>query len=77
MNRNWLPIETAPKDGTCVLLWVRGYCEVGQWDNDKYAKRPKPFWNADGPWGRIGMRAIPPTHWMPIPDPPMGVEVGE
>lgn len=31
----WQPIETAPKDGTKVLLWRSGYpmAPVGHWDS--------------------------------------------
>lgn len=54
----WQPIETAPYDGTSVLVWWvgrggEGSCQVlGQ---------------IGGEW----LRAFPgPTHWMPLPPPP-------
>lgn len=57
----WQPIETAPKDGTYVLLWAAqesecpmvGYFGVRRWElahNDT-----EPF---------------TPSHWMPLPEPP-------
>lgn len=69
----WQPIETAPKDGTRVDLWVYGdrVCDAcwsgsrGQWVN------PQPTTS----WGMAVMeddvvcfidRA---THWMPITPP--------
>lgn len=65
----WRDIETAPRDGF-VLLWLPGRvrCAVGQWDNDKFSKRPRPFWN----WhtSREECRVFSPTHWMPLPPPP-------
>lgn len=61
-EREWQPIETAPKDGSLVLLCLsphRGYLEcprkVGGWWDDK--------WNIfGGSWC--------PTHWQPLPTPP-------
>ena len=54
----WQPIETAPTDGTDVLVtstdgaWVLiGYCRGGSW---MYGEE----------------RDISPTHWMPLPEPP-------
>lgn len=63
----WQPIETAPKDGTIVLLHrgilCFGYYFVGAdkscgWITSKIAR------NHD-------LQTIePPTHWMPLPAPP-------
>lgn len=68
----WQPIETAPKDRS-ILLWVDGECSKGQWNNDQYAKKPRPFWHAfyeDMALGRLWMRAHQPTHWMKLPEVP-------
>jgi hypothetical protein len=70
----WHPIETAPKDGTNILvykqfqrhLWLDHgydhYIEIAYWD-DKH----------DGGWW-INAFAPPsnkdPTHWMPLPESP-------
>jgi hypothetical protein len=60
----WKPIETAPKD-TAVLIYRNGYniahfnTQAGKWIG--YA------W--DSADTRI-MRLSPPTHWMPLPEPP-------
>jgi hypothetical protein len=67
--KEWHPIETAPKDGTLVLLHPSGHwtadvnsdCEVGYWDVDCEE------------WIAAGSRAddyTGPTHWMPLPEPP-------
>ena len=60
---DWQPIETAPKDGTDVLVWCGGamfiaYMEVGRWFFDRTDHSVKPL----------------PTHWMPLPAPPENVK---
>lgn len=67
----WQPIETAPRDGTIILL-VDGGNQVwgpyaGAWvgKNDHY---PWVFLDPD-----IELNGMPPsgfTHWMPLPEPP-------
>lgn len=65
----WKPIDTAPKDGTHVLVYRsllgKSDCIVEAW------------WKADvfGDmcWGANGWTYpdfSPPTHWMPLPAPP-------
>lgn len=68
----WQPIETAPKDGTRVILWCcpkasirRGFAEICRWGQHD-------------DWGKVWLRhngkeIVGPdvaTHWMPLPDPP-------
>ncbi len=76
---DWQPIETAPKDGTEVVGWfpyhstatLGGSVFVMRWNDDRYHKRPVPYWEASGwVWGRRDQREKQPTHWMPLPDPP-------
>ena len=57
----WQPIDTAPQDGSMILLWIEGYHPMtGGWS----------WYDADsGGWDtRIGF--LPFTHWMPLPEPP-------
>lgn len=69
---DWQPIETAPKDGTTVLLYR--YCEP--WDVFGYGAWEESHsvagWIAHGffePPGNLGLAA--PSHWMPLPGPPL------
>jgi hypothetical protein len=57
----WQPIETAPRDGTLILMWIehtidiKGGPMIGGWHK------------------KIGFSASRfdvPTHWMPLPPPP-------
>lgn len=71
----WQPIETAPTDGTKILLYrIHTNIEVGEFywferevfdptSDGLYRKRIQIYgqnWNATGR----------PTHWMPLPSPP-------
>lgn len=58
---NWQPIETAPKDGTRVLLYRAEYAEsmaIGYYDSE---------WAC---WNAIGGFEFSASHWMPLPEPP-------
>jgi hypothetical protein len=67
----WQPIETAPKDGTRVLLW-NGYRRSYCWFNS-YADGSSG-WHRQNLLGEpMGMRDMDPdTHWQPLPAPPVG-----
>lgn len=78
--QQWQPIETAPKDNRILLGWVVGIftginCVIGRWNNDSYAKKPRPYWTHD--LERLttvyGTRSNQPTHWMPLPEPPEAI----
>lgn len=62
-------METAPKDGTKVLLACRSV-EVGAWADDAYAKNPRPFWCRHSVFGVRHERQNPPIAWMPLPELP-------
>lgn len=73
----WRPIETAPRDGTRILLYRPtagewGQFVFGKYENDEYAKKPKPHFRTDLErlWGVRSDRESQPTHWMPLPEPP-------
>ena len=60
----WQPIETAPKDGTTVLLYAPG------WDSPKTGwTYGKDEWQ-DCPYSHKGSKNYLPTHWMPLPAAP-------
>ena len=64
IEHEWQPIESAPRDGTEVLLvCVTGDIGVCYWRTD--GKDNQGYWT----WG-LGHSFFGPTHWMPLPKPP-------
>jgi len=67
--RGWLPIETAPKDGTVILLYVPeqlDFCkyEIGFWYESNFGGSYKG-------WRSIkGEMKLTPAHWKPL-EPPL------
>ncbi|HDZ38966.1 MAG TPA: DUF551 domain-containing protein [Marinobacter sp.] len=68
----WRDISTAPKDGAVLLLMGGQHCSRGTWDDQKYNRKPRPYWRSQYGWlmGIIWDRQNQPTHWMPLPRPP-------
>lgn len=71
----WQPIETAPKDGSYVLvypgIWTGVSCSVARWNEGKCKKTPRPYWDRLDSYGSIlRNRQYKPTHWQPLPEPP-------
>lgn len=68
----WRPIETAPLDGTRILLHEKGYVHVASWVPDFFAD--------GGAWVTCDLNGIggmeylrsDPSHWLPCPNLPEG-----
>ena len=64
---NWQPIETAPQDGTQVLVSGPSYNDPSYVAYVTIALFDPEY----GEW-REGLNAIyAPTHWMPLPPSPL------
>jgi hypothetical protein len=68
----WQPIETAPKDGTPLLLFIDGESELadrmttGRWNSGRWELCQVGGYAEDSEvW-------TDPTAWMPLPPPPEG-----
>lgn len=63
----WQPIETAPKDGTDVLICYEAASgqrvTIARFKVHGFNGLVKQWWQCD-----IG--TVEPTHWMPLPAPP-------
>jgi hypothetical protein len=57
----WRPIETAPKDGTEVLVYV--HRRMGPLFMGATNSTGKQWWSRN-------LGDVKPTHWMPLPAPP-------
>lgn len=68
MSDEWLPIDSAPKDGTEVLLWMPPNDEFNWGGFMELAE----YW-VDSGW--VGSRTHSPydyaTHWRRMPEPPL------
>lgn len=60
----WKTIESAPRDGEAVLLWVPGFNtpDIGLWHEGIWVT-PDDYFDITCPYGQ-------PTHWMPLPESP-------
>jgi hypothetical protein len=68
----WQPIETAPRDGTRVLVfWAPSIIQIS-WHEVSYRVINGQEWFRRVGWMVDGLTTgeIYPTHWMPLPDPP-------
>ena len=67
----WQPIETAPKDGTRVLLaGIYGGIGIGFY-GPKYSTYGVNYgdaWGYGTNWSNTF--GVEPTHWTPLPNPP-------
>lgn len=76
----WQPIETAPKDGTSIILTDGRSVEVGCYAPDIHGDKfpwafVDSFESGEMYTGDIGVpvnawRADAPTHWQQLPDAP-------
>jgi hypothetical protein len=72
----WLPISSAPKDGTEVLVSTansRGVFEhmaVASWDDTDEYGRCEPRWTIFSGKHHSPALDYHPTHWLPLPPPP-------
>jgi hypothetical protein len=68
----WKPIETAPKDGTRVLLFFDKHNCRGMRESEVVLG----FWHQPGNplhkrfWTGWGASRVTATHWMPLPEAP-------
>jgi hypothetical protein len=65
----WQLLETAPQEGTKLLLWAR-------FDTPADAAASVVIGRYDYSFGWVtaspGVIPIVPTHWMPLPEAPLG-----
>ncbi len=65
----WQPIETAPKDGTYVLVYEPYQDPTIGW----FSQRGAGWCMFDD---NVDMQCKP-THWMPLPEKPVGIDAAK
>lgn len=70
----WQPIETAPKDGTKILVWtVHNEIELTEWyelRHDKYVEVEGGLFRRKTETYAKGWNGNHPVFWQPLPEPP-------
>jgi len=76
VTNDWQPIETAPKDGTRILIWSH-YAIIAWWVTDYTNTRDDEHFDGvwlvyqgDDPWYDEYLNLGAPTHWTPLPSAP-------
>ncbi len=75
MTDEWRDIESAPRDGSTVLLWCTGVVYSGSWEeldpmDDWDESGIKGWWNVPNPQGSGSMdMKWMPTRWQSLPAP--------
>lgn len=67
----WQPIETAPKDGTAVLIFAPATSELDAVIQvAHFTRNGYPSVNRWVEFHGEGYETYEPTHWMALPSPP-------
>lgn len=77
MAQEWLPIESAPKDGTWFLAFEPdGQCDA-HYACQYYGEggEGEPLWSSS--CGQYVTVPPEPSHWMPLPAPPIALATGD
>ena len=69
----WQDIDTAPKDGTIILIWAEDfeYPILASWQEDKHHLHKRRYWGTGDKTHWLDLYAADPTHWMHLPQPPL------
>lgn len=74
-GQQWLPIESAPKDGTHILAWWEGAVHTIWWLDNTHTRTPWAGWKV--PSLQVMPVGSKPSHWMPLPAAPAQSGGGE
>ena len=67
---SWLPIESAPRDGSRILVVMGGIVTLARWNDQKHHAKPKPYWYTVDQISVARDRGNQPSVWMPLPSLP-------
>lgn len=70
MIGTWQPIETAPRDGTRIIVSIfGGYVTVA-----RYFERQNQWWEINNDPSDSWGAELLPSYWMPLPDAPANTD---
>lgn len=70
-QQQWQSIESAPKDGTRILVYLRPLPQHAEMHVDaQHSWCDKAHWTNYNGGGWVHYQLGIPTHWMPLPTPP-------
>jgi hypothetical protein len=69
-ERQWMPIETAPKDTPILASDQFGVTSVVYWRDVSSSHLPRYAWSSHYDNEYMHHVEAFPTHWMPLPNPP-------
>jgi hypothetical protein len=69
-STDWRPIDSAPRDGTRVDLWVVFETGARRATDTHFDTDLGEWWVSDHHHAGHYVPRPRPTHWMPLPDPP-------
>lgn len=77
-SNEWRSIESAPKDGTAILIarFYSGFgdqveARVAYWDEEETHSVDPYRWHVEDAAKGFNHHKDWPTHWMPLPAPPV------
>lgn len=73
----WVSIDSAPKDGTPILVWDGYNQTVARWGHDDLWDNEPKMWIYGECFGEYNVynTIYSPSHWSPLPEAPSGSEV--
>ena len=71
-ERQWMTIDTAPKDGRVILAFDGFNALLCNWANcsEVWEQEEKMGWSSGYDSSTMSHDKEHPTHWMPLPNPP-------
>jgi hypothetical protein len=76
-ERQWLPIESAPKNGRVILTWDGVNMSLCNWANcsEVWEQEERMGWSSGYDCSTMSHDEEYPTHWIPLPNPPTSEKI--
>ena len=71
----WQPIESAPMDGSQLLVAGKGWTETDYIVSAYYSEEHRGWWESNTHYTDAADGQVYPTHWMPMPAAPAAAAI--